>query len=145
MAAGSGTSLPWDLEAEALKECRRLVTRLLHSPSLVAISLSIGVRAVPGEPWGTRHALWTACIHAFVIGWFKYRLGLLSVPLYYGFTWPVGIPTIFHTPVTVPLHSPNGRQMPAIRVVQGDCEIVYFVTVTAQPYRDLNVWMSERE
>ena len=28
-------------------------------------------------------------------------------------------------PLTVPLHSPNGRQMPAVRVVQGDCERVY--------------------
>ena len=31
----------------------------------------------------------------------------------------------FQTPVTVPLRSPNGRQMPAVRAVQGDCERVY--------------------
>ena len=27
---------------------------------------------------------------------------------------------------TVSLHRPNGRHMPAVRAVQGDCEIVYF-------------------
>ena len=30
---------------------------------------------------------------------------------------PVGIPTIFHKPQTVPLHSPNRRQMTAVRAV----------------------------
>ena len=30
--------------------------------------------------------------------------------------------------VTVPLHSPSGRQMPAVRAVQGDCERVYRLT-----------------
>ena len=44
----------------------------------------------------------------------------------YCIMWPaVGIPTVFQTPVTVPLRSPNGRQMPAVRAVQGDCERVY--------------------
>ena len=39
-----------------------------------------------------------------MIGWSKNRLGLPSAPLHYGLTWPVGIPTVFQTPVTVPLH-----------------------------------------
>ena len=52
-----------------------------------------------------------------MIGWSKNRLGLPSAPLYYGLTWPVGIPTVFQTPVTVPLH--------CIRAVQWDCERVY--------------------
>ena len=39
--------------------------------------------------------------------------------------WPVEIPTVFQTLVTVSLHSPNGRQMPAVSAVQGDCERVY--------------------
>ena len=60
-----------------------------------------------------------------VIDWFKYRLGLPSAPLHYGLTWPVGILTVFQTPVTVPLHSHNGRQMPAVSAVQGDCKRVY--------------------
>ena len=60
--------------------------RVLHSPSLVAVGLSVG--------WH----------HSFVIGWSKDRLGLPSAPLHYGLKWPVGIPTVFQTPVTVPLH-----------------------------------------
>ena len=36
-----------------------------------------------------------------MIGWSNYRLGLPSAPLRYGLTWPVGIPTVFHTPMTV--------------------------------------------
>ena len=58
--------------------------------------------------------------HPFVIGWPNYRLGIPSAPLNYGLTWPVGIPIVFQTLVTVPLHSPNGRQMPVVRAVQGD-------------------------
>ena len=88
--------------------------RLLHSPSLMAVRLSVVYETWP--PIGYHRA--------FVIGWSKYRLGMPSAQLRYGLTWPVGIPTIFQTPVTVPLHSPNGRQMPAIRAVQGGCERV---------------------
>ena len=80
-----------------------LCTRLLHSPSLVAIGLSVGY-----ETWPLigRH-------HPFVIGWSKDKLGLPSAPLHYGLTWPVGILIVFQTPVTVSLHCPNGRQATA--------------------------------
>ena len=44
-----------------------------------------------------------------------YRLGLPSDPLHYGITWPLGIPTIFQTSVTVPLHSLNGRHLGCAR------------------------------
>ena len=37
----------------------------------------------------------------------------------------MGIPAAFQTTVIVPLHSPNRRQMPAGRAVQGDCEILH--------------------
>ena len=47
---------------------------------------------------------------------------LVPHSLHYGLMWPVGIPTVFQTPVTVPMH--NGRQMPAVRAVQRDCERV---------------------
>ena len=63
----------------------------------------------------------------FVIGWSKYRLGLPGALLHYGLTWPVGIPTVFQTPVTVPLHSPNGRQLPfglckgTVKASSNDC------------------------
>ena len=55
--------------------------------------------------------------HSFVIGWSKDRLGLPSAPLHYRLTWPVGIPTVFQTSVTDPLHSPNGRQLAVVRAV----------------------------
>ena len=59
--------------------------------------------------------------HALWLVWSMYSLGLLIAPPHYGITWPVWIPTVLQTPVTLPLHSPKGRQMPAVRVVQGDC------------------------
>ena len=37
----------------------------------------------------------------------------------------VGIATVLQKHITVSLHSPNGRQMPAVRAVQGDRERVY--------------------
>ena len=70
------------------------IIRLIHSPSWVAIGLSVGYETRPPIGWH----------HPFVIGWSKDRLGLPSAPLHYGLTWPVGIPTVFQTPVTVPLH-----------------------------------------
>ena len=84
-------------DALATQEARTSDSKLLHSPRLVAIGLSEGYETWP--PIG-RH-------HAFVIVWSKYRLGLPSAPLHYGLTWSVGIPTVFQTPVTVPLHSPT--------------------------------------
>ena len=86
--------------------------RLLHSLSLVAIGLNLN---------GVWDIGWH---HPFVIGWSKYRLGLPSAPLNYGLMWPVWIPTVWQAPVTVSLHCPNGRQLPAVRAVQWDCERV---------------------
>ena len=48
----------------------------------------------------------------------------------------MGISTVFQRPLTVPLHNPNGRQMPAISAVQGDCESVYS---TVASYQGLDV------
>ena len=39
--------------------------------------------------------------------------------LHCGLRWPVGTSTIFQRLMTVPLHIPNGRQMPVVRLVQG--------------------------
>ena len=58
----------------------------------------------------------------FVIDWSKYRLELATTTLYYGLMWPVWIPTVFQIPGALPLYSPDGRGMPAIRAVQVDCE-----------------------
>ena len=45
--------------------------------------------------------------------------------MHYGLIRQVGITTIFQRPLTVPLHNPNSRQMPAVRSVQGDWERIY--------------------
>ena len=82
--------------------------RLLLRPGLVIIGLSVGHETWPPIGWH----------HAFVIGWSIYRKRLPSAHYI----------TVFQTPVTVPLHSPNGRQTPAVRAVQWDCERVLSVS-----------------
>ena len=84
----------------------RLMYRLLPSPSLVAIGL---YETLPPIGWH----------HAFVIGWSKYRLGLHNAPFHYELTWPVGIPAVFQTPVTVPMHSLCGRQYLPLGLCKG--------------------------
>ena len=74
--------------------------------------------------WDMRHGLPLAGISSFVIGWSRYTHQLHWILGNYGLKQLVIISNIFQTPLTVPLHSPNGRQMPAISAVQGDCEIV---------------------
>ena len=111
----------WWCASKAVKQSTAPLYRLLHSLSLVAIGLSVGYETWPSIGWH----------HAFVIGWSRYRLGLPSTLLHYGLTWPVGIPNILQTPVRVPLLSPNGRHLPAVRTVQGDCERVYPLYGTA--------------
>ena len=88
-------------------------------PPWVAIGLSLRYETQPPIGW----------YHHFVIGWSKYWLALPSAPVHYGLRGSVGIPNVFQTQVTVPLHSPNSRQLPAVRVVQGDCERVYLSTM----------------
>ena len=89
--------------------------RLLHSHNLVALGLSVGYETWPPIGWH----------HPCMIRWSKYRLGFPRVPLHFGLTWPVWISTIFQRSLTVPLHSLNGRQIPAVSAVQGGCERVY--------------------
>ena len=94
--------------------------------------------ATQSQPGGSRNSVgygaWslTGWHHHFMIDWSRYRLGLPGVAMHYGFMQPVGIPTVFCKALTVPLHSPNGRQMPAIKAVQGDCERVYTSDVPAR-------------
>ena len=88
--------------------------RLLHSPNRVAVGLSVWYETWPPIGWH----------HPAVISWSRYRLGLPRVAMHCGFMWLVGIATVFHRSLTVSLHNPNGRQMPVIRAVQGDCERV---------------------
>ena len=84
---------------DVLNIAPRSYNRLLHSPSLVAIELSVGYEIRPPIDWH----------HAFVLGWSKYRLGLPNSQLHCGIERPLWIPNVFQTPVTV-------------RAVQGDCE-----------------------
>ena len=86
--------------------------RLLDSPSLVAIALSAGNETWPPVGWHD----------PFVIGWSKYGLGMPQLQCI--MSSPVGFKTIFQRSLTVPLHSPNGRQMTAVWAVQGECETV---------------------
>ena len=113
--AGFDYALRTSIVTQMLPICAgEYMCRLPHSPHLVVIGLSVGYETWPPIGWQ----------HIFVIGWSKYRLVLHSAPLHYGLAWPVGIPIVFQTPMTVPLHSPNGRQMSAVRAVQVDCERV---------------------
>ena len=88
---------------------------MLQSPGLVAIGLSAGYETWP--PIGWHHAfLWLVglnigcdCLMSHCI------LGSCNL---------LGISTVFRMPLTVPMHSPNTRQMHGIRAVQGDCERV---------------------
>ena len=90
-------------------------TRLLHSPSLVASGLSVG------------YATWTPTgwHHPLVTVWSKYGLGLPQSQ------WIVGSCDRWEFPIFGHWQSPwtaliyNGRQMPAVKAVQGDCERVY--------------------
>ena len=84
--------------------------------------------------WRTVSEIWPpiAQDQPFMIGWSQYKLGLPRVAMHCGHTWPAGIP-FFQRPLTVAMHSPNGGRghppngmlMPAVRVVQWDCERVY--------------------
>ena len=56
--------------------CYVMCSRLLHSSSLVTIGLSVEYETWFPIDWHD----------AFVIGWSKYKLGLPSSPLPYGFT-----------------------------------------------------------
>ena len=111
----------------------------LHLPAATQASLVPGTVDCYTVPvcwqydclWGMRHG----CYHPFEIGWSNYSLGLPSAPLHYGLKWPVGIPTVFQTLAIVPLHCPDGRQVPAVGAVQGDCERVYGHSCLSCPSR----------
>ena len=82
---------------------------LLHSPSMVALGLSVRYETWP--PIG--------CFADSVIGWSIYSPGNTSHQMHYGLTWPVGISTGFQTPLTVSLHSLTAGKLPAVRLCKG--------------------------
>ena len=85
--------------------------RLIHS--LVVVGLSVGYETWPPIDWH----------HIFVIGWSKCSWDCLSRNGF-ALTSPMEISIAFQRSLAVPLHSPNGRQMPVVRAVQGDRERV---------------------
>ena len=60
-----------------------------------------------------------------------------ETPHMQGMALVTGISTICERLLTVPLYSPNNRQMPAIRAVQEDCERVFMKTYAEKL---LNLW-----
>ena len=85
----------------------------------MAMGLLVGYERWPSIGW----------YHSFMIVWSKYQLGLPSAPLHHGITLPVRISTVCQIPETAPLHSSDGRQLPAVWAVRVDCEIVYIKSV----------------
>ena len=75
--------------------------RLLHSLSLVAIGLFLKYVA----------NLLISSAAGHVIHWYNYKLGNSSHAMHYGFTGPVGIPTVSERPLAVPFHNRNERPL----------------------------------
>ena len=96
--------------------------RLLHSPNLASVGLSVGHDEIS----------LIGCVGGYEIVWSNCRLGKLLTCIALQNHVVVGIFIIFQRPLTVPLHSPYGRQMPAVKVVQGDCDRVYGSNVASQ-------------
>ena len=88
----------------------RQSARPQHSPSLMALGLSLGYETWPPVSWH----------YPFVIGWSKHRFVSYRSALCAHVT-----DRDFHRfPLTVPLHSPDDRYLPAAWDVQGDCRRV---------------------
>ena len=62
-----------------------ITCRLLHSPSLVAIGLSVDYKTWLPIGWH----------NPVVLGWLIYRFGLPHVTMHFALTWTAGIYTIF--------------------------------------------------
>ena len=86
--------------------------RLLHSPSPVALGLPVVY-----ETWSAMAGINLLWLVGLNIGWDYLNC-------YASLTCSVGIHTVFHRPLTVLLHSHNGKQMLAVGAAQGDHERV---------------------
>ena len=94
------------------------------APRMLAVGLSMGKETGPPP------LLWLAGLN---IDWEKPHLQWISIKLQYivgSWDWSKFLP--FYKPLTVPLHSPNGGHLPAIRAVQGDCETVWGLPAVCQ-------------
>ena len=97
----------------ALRSWWLLATRLLNSPS----GVSVGLRTVTGM-WDLKL---TGSIGPDIVWDFLSCNGLWSCDRR-------EFSLFFQRPLTIPMHGCNGRQLPAVRAVQGDCERVYLAT-----------------
>ena len=79
--------------------------KLLHSPRLVVIELLVGFDTTPQ----------IGCHQPYVIDCNKYRLRLSQSPWVVGRCNFLGISTVFQRPMTIFLHNPKEREMPAGR------------------------------
>ena len=84
--------------------------RLLHSHSVVAVVLSVRYQTLPPIDLCD----WVVQIYNW--GYLQ-LLGLRQAAMHCGLIWLMGIPTTSQRPLTVSLHSTNGRQF-AVSVVQ---------------------------
>ena len=74
--------------------------------------------------WGMRHGLQLAGITLLWLVGLNIPWDCLVSPCIMGSCDQWKFSSFFQTPVTVALHSPDGRQMTAVRAVRGDCERV---------------------
>ena len=109
--------------------CRQILDQVFRKSSMRRwVHLAVEIDSVS----------WSSYCITRVIGQSQYRLGIPGgIPYRSSVFWVCcnalwGQLTCWNSPQffwghwqTVSLHSPNGRQLPAIRAVQGDCEIVY--------------------
>ena len=107
--------------------------RLIHSPCPVPIG-------VPGK-FETSLPIGWYC--DCTVGVFLPLLNYRYAAMHHGLAWYKF--TLFFGPITVPFHSPNGKQMPAaVRAVHGDREIV-FLPDTLANMMDGQTWKITRD
>ena len=82
--------------------------------------------------WGMRYGLQLAGITFF--DWLvQIQVRNISIAKYYELTWLVGISMMFQRPLTVPLHNPNGRDLPL-----GLCKLTVKEYNSSPPYVSVN-------
>ena len=97
-----------------------LVVRLLHSLIVVALGLSVEYETWPPIGWH----------HPFVISWSKYRLGLHNSQWLWVHMTGGNFHCFFRGHWQSPCTALMAGKLPAIRVVQGDCDRVYLAMNT---------------
>ena len=98
--------------------------RLIHSPSLLAMGLSVGYETWPAIGW-------CHCLHAKLVclnmDWVYLQVKCIigKLQCIVGWCCRGGIHTDFQRSLTIPYTALTAGKLPAISAVQGDCERVY--------------------